>query len=91
MPSRTRLMSCVASSTPITRQRQDAARMGDQVVLLDPGDLAVGPRHGAAGEDQAARLLVLTERELRIARHRDLARTSRDLHAPQLPDWQPNG
>ena len=41
---------------------QDAARMDDQVVLLEPGHLAVRPRHGAAGEDQAARLLLVRAR-----------------------------
>jgi hypothetical protein len=38
---------------------EDAAGMDDQVVLVEPGDLAVRPRHGAAGEDQAARLLLV--------------------------------
>ena len=52
---------------------EQAARMDDQVVLLQPGDLAVLPRHGAAGEDQAARLLLVGQRELGIALHRHLA------------------
>src|SRR5262249_22582236 len=38
------------------------------------GDLTVLPRHGAAGEDQAALLLLLAERKLGVALHRHLAR-----------------
>ncbi len=47
--------------------------MDDQVVLLEPGDFALFPRHGAAGEDQPALLLVVGQGELRVALHRDLA------------------
>src|SRR5215216_713763 len=47
--------------------------MDDQVVLLQPGDLAVLPGHGAAGEDQAALFLLVGQREIRIAFHRHLA------------------
>ena len=47
--------------------------MDDQIVLLEPGDFAVLPRHGAAGEDQAARLLLVGQGEFGIAFHRHLA------------------
>src|SRR5260370_1655982 len=47
--------------------------MDDEVVLLQPGDFAVFPRHGAAGEDEAARFLLVGQGEFGIAFHRHLA------------------
>ena len=47
--------------------------MDDQVVLFEPRDLAFLPGHGAAGQDQAAVLLLVGEGKLGIALHRHLA------------------
>ena len=52
---------------------EQTARMDDEVVLLEPGHLASVPGNGTAGEDQAARPLLVGQGELGIALHRHLA------------------
>ncbi len=59
--------------------------MDDQVVLLQPGDLALVPGHGAAGEDQAALLLLVGEGKLGIALHRHLALHEMRLAGAAVP------
>ena len=50
-----------------------AARMDDQVVLFEPRHLAILPRDGTTGEDEAAFFFLVRQGELGEAFHRHLA------------------